>query len=155
MKLIVGLGNPGEQYKDTRHNAGFLFVDELAKGLEPHDSRFRLLKPDTYMNASGEAVAREAQYYKIAPEDIIVVHDDLDLRLGLWKKQKGVGPKLHYGIQSIEERLGTKDFYRIRIGVDNRSAEYRIPGDSYVLQRFTDEELKILHDVFQVIIPTL
>ncbi len=155
MKLIVGLGNPGDQYTHTRHNAGFLFVDELAKHLEPHDSRFRLLKPETYMNASGEAVAHEANYYKIAPADIIVIHDDLDLRLGLWKKQKGVGPKLHYGIQSIEEKLGTKDFYRIRIGVDNRNADYRIPGEAYVLQRFTDGELVKLQEIFKVIIPTL
>ena len=155
MKLIVGLGNPGEEYRNHRHNVGFMFIDELHKSLPLEDTEFKLLKPQTFMNKSGEAVAREANYYKIPPEQVIVVHDDLDIPLGLWKKQTGVGPKLHYGIQSIEEQLGTKDFVRIRIGVDNRNPENRTPGEAYVLQNFTDEERAKLQEVFRTIIPTL
>lgn len=161
MKLIVGLGNPGEKYGRTRHNVGFMLVDRILSTLgrevkwEEND-KFKALtykslekdlliaKPQTFMNESGLSVSALSLFYKILPSEIYVIHDDLDLRLGEYKTQKGIGPKLHYGIASIEEKLGTKDFWRVRIGVDNRDPQNRTPGEEYVLQTFTDEELKVL-----------
>lgn len=152
MKLLVGLGNPGKEYETTRHNVGFMFIDKIIESsiIELSKSEYKFLKPDTFMNKSGEAVSKEANFYKIVPENIIVVHDDLDISLGLWKMQKGKGPKLHYGIQSIEEKLGTKDFWRIRIGVDNRK-DQKISGESYVLQKFSETETEVLEKVFHEI----
>jgi PTH1 family peptidyl-tRNA hydrolase len=111
-----------------------------------------LAKPQTFMNESGMAVSSLANFYKIKPDNIYVIHDDLDLRLGDYKIQKGVGPKLHYGIQSIEEKLGSKDFWRIRVGVDNRDPQNRIPGEEYVLQKFTDEEKGIIERTIDKVI---
>lgn len=149
MKLIVGLGNPGEEYSETRHNVGYMFIDYISNlGKLPHEYRF--LKPNTYMNNSGEEVAREMQYYRLSAGDIIVVHDDLDIPLGMWKHQVGVGPKLHNGVESVEKHVKTKDFVRIRVGIENRSE--KIPGDVYVLQRFNKEELEKLQVVFKEIV---
>lgn len=156
MKLIVGLGNPGEKYKNTRHNVGFAVVDKIVTSnklqvTRGSDSKLFtsymlpttkviLAKPQTFMNLSGVAVKEIAAYYKIHPSDIWIIHDDLDIRLGDFKIQKGVGPKLHYGIQSIEEKLESKDFWRVRVGVDDRPANNRIPGEEYVLREFGSEE---------------
>ena len=149
MKLIVGLGNPGEKYKNTRHNVGFIVIDELKDRLlmlksKPttqyfeKDRKFNseilvlndviLSKPQTFMNDSGRAVKSLSTYYHVPSTKIRIVHDDLDIRLGDFKIQKGVGPKLHYGVASIEESLGTPDFWRVRIGVDNREGKNRILG---------------------------
>ena len=143
MKLLVGLGNPGPKYLNTRHNVGFLFLDYLAKN-SLLDKQVKTLKPDTYMNDSGKAVARELQFYKLKPVDLFVVHDDLDLRLGEYKIQLGKGPKLHNGVDSVEKAIGTKDFWRARIGVDNRIPDNRASGESYVLQNFDQSELELL-----------
>lgn len=144
MVAIVGLGNVGEKYKDTRHNVGFVFVD-----MYPKSSQVTLLKPDTMMNNSGEAVRKLVDYYKIELNNLYIVHDDLDLRLGEYKIQKGRGPKVHNGVNSVEDHLGTSDFWRVRIGVDNRDPGNRTKGEDYVLQNFTSKEAEIIKHTIQ------
>jgi PTH1 family peptidyl-tRNA hydrolase len=107
-----------------------------------------LVKPQTFMNQSGKAVKKLIDQYKIESSDLWVIHDDLDIALGDYKIQKGKGPKLHKGIESIEEKIGKTDFWRVRIGIENRSAENKISGETYVLQDFTEKEI-------EVIIPTI
>lgn len=133
IRLIVGLGNPGPDYEDTRHNVGFWFVDELArrestffheeKKFNAEVARVRLagqdlwlVKPQTYMNRSGSAVVEIALYYKILPDEILVVHDELDLMPGCMKIKKGGGNAGHNGLKDITEKLSTPDFWRLRIG---------------------------------------
>lgn len=133
MKLIVGLGNPGRRYEATRHNAGFWWVAELAarnraslaaapryhgrtgRIASPHE--IWLLLPETYMNESGRAVAALANFYKIAPHEMLVVHDELDLRAGTVRLKKGGGTGGHNGLNDIGAKLGTKDFWRLRLGI--------------------------------------
>lgn len=165
MKLIIGLGNPGPQYTKTRHNVGFLCLDYIANKLGKSSddwkndqkltadiiiipNKYILLKPQTFMNRSGEAVTRTMQFYKLGLQDITVIHDDLDIKIGIYKISIGKGPKLHNGTSSIENKVG-KDFQRVRIGVENRTPENRIPGESYVLQDFTTEEMPMLTQVFE------
>lgn len=157
IKLIVGLGNPGDKYAATRHNAGFWFVDAVAaqnntklaldakmfgnvgklnSDLSKIDSW--LLKPTTFMNASGKAVAALANYYKITPAEILVVHDELDLPAGSAKLKFGGGHGGHNGLKDIHAALGTADYWRLRLGIDH-------PGDrneviNYVLKAPTREE---------------
>lgn len=159
MRLIVGLGNPGKQYENTRHNLGFRILDLLASGeqwQDKYDSKFIkfediiLAKPQTFMNKSGEAVKELLKYYPAA--ELVVIHDDLDIPLGSLKIQKGSSAAGHHGVESIIQELGSKDFIRIRLGIFNpdsrfpaRPAGGQIPdSNSYVLQKFTDEEEKIL-----------
>lgn len=106
-----------------------------------------LAKPTTFMNSSGIAVKKLITHYKVKISDLWVIHDDLDLRLGEYKIQFGVGPKLHYGVSSIEETLGTKNFWRVRVGVDNRNPDNRTPGEEYVLQNFENREIAIIRTV--------
>ena len=139
IKMMVGLGNPGSEYEQTRHNAGFWFIDELAwqyKATLKEEKKFFgsvarisisgsdlwLLKPSTFMNRSGQAVAALAQFYKIKPEEILVVHDELDIPCGRIKFKLGGGNGGHNGLKDIQARLGTPDFYRLRLGIDH-------PGD--------------------------
>lgn len=129
MKLVVGLGNPGEKYKDTRHNVGFMVIDKLKKYKE-NLRKVVLVKPKTFMNKSGVVVAKLKRFYKISVDDLYVVHDDLDLKLGEYKIQKGVGPKVHNGVSSVEEQLGSKEFWRVRVGVDNRGGRFKIDSTS-------------------------
>jgi PTH1 family peptidyl-tRNA hydrolase len=145
MRLLVGLGNPGEKYENTRHNAGFFVADELQKGNLPKD--FIVRKSDVFMNESGSFVRSLYTKYHIQNTDLYIAHDDLDIPLGSYKIQFGVGPKVHNGINSVESEIGTKDFWRVRIGVDNRKPEDRVSGEDYVLQDFTEEERKILGKV--------
>lgn len=168
MKIIVGLGNPGQEYINTRHNAGYRVVEETARRLGDleegegefkKDNKFKaealrigdrlLLKPVTYMNRSGEAVAEAVGFYKVRMEDLWVIHDDLDIQLGEYKIQRGTGPKVHNGVNSIETALGEKDFNRVRVGIDNRTAEMRgrISGEEYVLGRLTKEEEEVIDRV--------
>lgn len=133
IRLIVGLGNVGSEYERTRHNAGFWFVDALAaklgvffheeKKFQGSVARCRiagqevwLLKPSTYMNRSGDAVSPMAQYYKITPEEVLVVHDELDLPPGCMRFKKGGGNAGHNGLKDITAKLGTPDFWRLRLG---------------------------------------
>ena len=139
IKLIVGLGNPGQQYEKTRHNAGFLFLDSLAKEFGcvwSSQARFQglfaeysvsgdkvmLLKPDTFMNRSGQSVGKIARYYKLFPEEILVVHDELDFNPGVLKLKKGGGHAGHNGLRDIISHLDSKDFYRLRVGIGRPSA---------------------------------
>lgn len=134
IKLVVGLGNPGREYEATRHNAGFWWVDELARAHNVNfkaDSKFHgligratlhghdvfLLKPQTFMNVSGRAVGAVAQFYKIEPAQIVVVHDELDLPPGSAKLKLGGGHGGHNGLKDIIAHLGTKEFWRLRLGV--------------------------------------
>ena len=138
IKLLVGLGNPGEKYVATRHNAGFWWVDQLASQTNSTlnlDTKFFgitgkltplsdvwLLKPTTFMNASGKAVAALANYYKILPAQILVIHDELDLPPDTVKLKKGGGHGGHNGLKDISAALGTPDFWRLRLGIGH-------PGD--------------------------
>ena len=142
MILIAGLGNPGEKYAHTRHNVGFMFLDYLLSEVSPSPPwKFDtytnaeitktnsmklhaiLAKPQTFMNRSGESIRSIAKNNSLSPIDILVAHDDLDLELGNFKIQLGVGPKKHNGLSSIQDQLHTPDFWRIRIGVDNRNGD--------------------------------
>ena len=150
MKLIIGLGNPGEKYKNTRHNAGFLVADALQKIKLPSGAIVR--KSDVFMNDSGSFVKKLISKYPSIPvSSIYVVHDDLDIPLGSYKIQLGTGPKDHNGVNSVETELGTKDFWRVRIGIENREPDDGIQGEDYVLQDFTEEEKKILDGVIEKI----
>lgn len=180
MKIFVGLGNPGKEYERSRHNAGFIFLDALAKKLDlsfKFDKKFKaevasrrddlfLLKPQTFMNLSGQALRSFLDYLKIAvgdalngpfdgPNDLIVVHDDLDLLLGTFKLQKGTGPKGHNGLQSIYQYLGTQDFWHLRLGVDSREGKREISSADYVLKAMTAEERKILDDTIEQVLQEL
>jgi|SRR3989344_470451 len=161
MRVIIGLGNPGVQYVGTRHNAGVLLVDLLSQKLTSNygwRKHFNALvyktsdlvlvqSRDVFMNESGRLLQG-------LPEgELYLAHDDLDIRLGEYKVQRGIGPKVHYGVQSIENQLGAKYFWRIRIGIDNRTTP--IDGETYVLQKFTPEEKVILENTFDAIIKTI
>ena len=130
--LVAGLGNPGPRHERDRHNVGWMVVDELARRRDMSfkskfsgrvgetrvdDHRLALLKPETYMNESGRSISAAARYYKIAPEDLLVVHDDVDLELGRLQARAGGGLAGHNGLRSIAQTLGTSDFLRLRIGV--------------------------------------
>lgn len=146
MKLIVGLGNPREKFQKNRHNVGHLFIDYLSdKQLPPG---LMIKKTNSYMNESGVFVSRLVSENHLELSNLWIVHDDLDIRLGEYKLQLGKGPKLHKGILSIENELDGDTFWRIRIGVDNRGQGRRESGEEYILQDFTQEELKILNQVF-------
>jgi len=133
IKLLVGLGNPGDKYEATRHNAGFWFIDAVAAQTNSKltlDAKFFgivgklnqdvwLLKPTTFMNASGKAVAALANYYKIAPAEILVIHDELDLPAGTAKLKFGGGHGGHNGLKDIHSALGTADYWRLRLGIDH------------------------------------
>lgn len=164
MKLVVGLGNPGKKYALTRHNVGFMFLDLLSQKYnaswqqskklsseiaKPSAVDMLFAKPQTFMNSSGEAVRALASYYQINPEDITIIHDDLDLALSHYKITHK-SPRLHNGIISIEDKLNSNDFLRIRIGIDNRTED--IPGEKYVLDNFTPNELVIIEKVINKII---
>ncbi len=154
MKLIVGLGNPGRRYSRHRHNIGFHVIDYLAGqwNIDVCNKQFKsligkglienrpaiLIKPETFMNLSGEAVASIAGYYKIECHDIIVIHDDLDISFGKIKIDTNRGHGGHNGIRSIYQMLSSKDIYRIRFGI-GRPPNYMNPAD-YVLQAFDSND---------------
>jgi len=146
MRLIIGLGNPGDAYINNRHNAGYKVIDRFKKQ-KTKTRNIVAIKTNTFMNNSGEFVKKLVEQYNINPSDLWVIHDDLDIPLGSFKIQKGKGPKLHNGVNSIEEKLGTDEFWRVRVGVDNRNSEDRISGEEYVLQDFNDEEIGLLRPV--------
>jgi PTH1 family peptidyl-tRNA hydrolase len=146
MKVVVGLGNVGVKYANTRHNVGFIAVDKLSSKLK--NSVF--LKPSNMMNSSGLAVKKLVSNEKIDPSDLYIIHDDLDIGLGKYKIQKR-GPKDHKGVNSVEEALGTSNFWRVRIGVDNRNSNDRATGEEYVLGDFTSKEKETLDKVLDEI----
>ena len=163
MKLIVGLGNPGIKYRNTRHNIGFLIMERLADKLNISISREKfkgfytktshnntdivLLKPQTFMNLSGQSVLSAVNFFKIPVKDILVLHDELDLSFGKIRFKKGGGFAGHNGLKSIGNLLGSKDFNRLRFGIGRPGG--KIDVSDYVLQRFSDEESAILDDLIE------
>lgn len=145
MRLFIGIGNPGEDYKNTRHNSGILVIDELLKTKLPKDIVVK--KTDTFVNESGSFVKKLVGQYKLDLSSLYIIHDDLDIKLGEYKITLGHGPKDHNGIKSIDEALGTDQYWHVRIGIDNRPLDDKPMGIEYVLQNFTDEEKVILNNV--------
>ena len=159
MKLFVGLGNPGERYKLTRHNVGFMVLDKLLQKstVEGWDKKFDsffnkiiidqksiiLLKPLTFMNVSGHAVQKVKNFYGIDPNNIVIIHDDIDLELGKIKLKKGGGDGGHNGLKSIIKLIGS-EFNRIRIGIGRPE---KISVSSYVLNNFREEEVPLLKKI--------
>jgi PTH1 family peptidyl-tRNA hydrolase len=159
--LIIGLGNPGREYKDNRHNIGFMLIDRLAvrlnaRGLKLqskaivisalHEERKLILaKPQTYMNLSGQSVQGLLHFYKIPPENLIVAHDDLDLPLGTIRIRPGGGAGGQRGMASTIERLGTQDFPRLRLGIGRPPG--RMDAADYVLQDFSRADLLIVSEI--------
>jgi PTH1 family peptidyl-tRNA hydrolase len=163
MYLIVGLGNPGNRYRATRHNIGFMVLEKLAAKLEVDLSQKSfnalwgkgkiahknviLAMPQTYMNLSGNAVRQLHAFFKTDLSNLIVIHDDLDLSFGSVRLKTGGGNAGHKGLASIEENLGSSEFMRIRLGIGKPSDKSRI--ESYVLEPFGKEELSILPEIIQ------
>jgi PTH1 family peptidyl-tRNA hydrolase len=153
--LVVGLGNPGREYARNRHNVGFLVVDELARR---HDGAWRskfdgrlaevhidghkvaLLKPETYMNDSGRAVAAARKFFKLEPDAVLVVHDESDLELGRLQARLGGGLAGHNGLRSVAKALGTPEFLRLRVGVGRPGRGDRRPLADWVLSDFEPHE---------------
>lgn len=147
MKLIVGLGNPGEKYKNNRHNAGFVVIDELEKQNLPDTVLF---KPQKFMNRSGAEVKKLVKKYPLDRNELYVCHDDLDIPIGRFKITFGKGPKVHNGLKSIYEQLGTKDFYHVRVGIDaDRGGK---TPEEFVLSNFRPEERQAINTVIGQII---
>ncbi len=159
MKIVVGLGNPGNQYKDTRHNIGFLVVDELARRWNTPSWKRRydaevsehralgpvlLVKPQTFMNLSGNSVREAAKFYKTPSTDIVVIHDDLDLPAGRLRIRERGGSGGHRGIESMLAQLGADDYVRVRFGV-GRPPEGWESAD-YVLGRFAPNEQALIKE---------
>ena len=145
MILIVGLGNPGIKYKNNRHNVGHMFAEYLLENQSASwRTKVKILKTDCFMNVSGIFVNKFIRNLKLETKNLIIIHDDLDIPLGKFHIQFASGPQLHNGLESIEQHLKTKDFWRIRIGVDNRLPDRKIPGETYTLQNFSVDEKKLL-----------
>jgi len=153
--LVVGLGNPGREYERTRHNVGWLVVDELARRLDGRwrekfsgrlaevrldGLRLALLKPETFMNDSGRSVAAAARFFKVEPESLLVVHDDVDLEAGRLQARSGGGLAGHNGLRSLTEALRTQDFLRLRIGVGRPGRDDPRSVADYVLSPFGAED---------------
>ncbi len=154
IRLIAFLGNPGKEYKETRHNAGFLFADDLYQNavwkVKFHSAFYeengrKILKPMTMMNLSGTAISEAASFYKLKADEILIVHDDLELPLGKAKLQKGGGLQGHNGLRSIKERIGSDAFYRLRIGIGRpQHGDVRL----YVTSPFKKDEMITLSALF-------
>lgn len=160
MRLVVGLGNPGTKYELTRHNAGFLAIDYIAselglewsehkktKSLMAKSSDCILLKPQTFMNLSGEAVIAALNFWKLIKEEIVVLHDDIDVDLGKIKTTRSSRAAGNNGVQSIIDLLGTQEFFRVRIGIRTEMRD-KIPAEKFVLEKFHPEELETIKQLF-------
>ena len=175
-KLLVGLGNPDEEYQNTRHNIGFMFVDYIAKKLDADDFEFNkklnslvaktklgkdvlvLAKPQTYVNKSGESVVKLKNFYKVKPENVIITHDDLDIEFGNLKNSFGRNSGGHKGIESVIKSLKTKNFWRVRFGVSTLGLrKARRQSDKkrdafvmkFVLSKLTKSEHEKVKDLFK------
>ena len=154
LTAVIGLGNPGAAYAGTRHNAGHEVLDAIAREFLCENfsenkkinsavgktSDYLFAKTLTYMNLSGQAVRSLVDYYQLETSQVYIIHDDLDLELGTYKIQFGKGPELHNGLLSIYQHLGTKNFWHVRVGVDNRQGSRAMEPSDYVLQHFSTEE---------------
>jgi PTH1 family peptidyl-tRNA hydrolase len=159
--LIAGFGNPGREYRNTRHNVGFRLIDSMVSEfntkltkvqfkamtgtIELDNARIILAKPQTFMNLSGQAVAALMRFYKIPLDKVLVAHDDIDLPLGTIRIRPGGGSGGQKGLASTIEKLGTQDFPRMRIGIGRPSGSQEAAG--YVLQEFSNSDEKVLQDV--------
>lgn len=173
MKFIIGLGNPGPEYQKNRHNVGFMLIEQLAENLGSgvswqSNNKLKaeitkvgsaiLIKPQNYMNNSGQVARQVIGFYEknLNLNDVIVIHDDLDIKLGEYKVQLGKGPKAHNGLIDLDRHLGGSNYWHIRVGVDNRDGERSgISGADYVLANFTTEELSKLSQTNQSLINQL
>ena len=179
MKLIIGLGNPGEKYQKTRHNVGFIILDEIQRKLEFPNFEFNkkfnaliaeknitqenknksfldklfsstkqekiiLVKPQTFMNNSGQSVRTILDFYKLSISDLLIINDDLDIIVGKYKFSPDSSARGHNGVQSIIDNIGTKDIKRLKIGVEKETgrASRQTPGEKFVLENFTSDELR-------------
>ena len=153
--LVVGLGNPGREYERTRHNAGWLVLDELARRhggswrskfsgslaeVRLGDAKLALLKPETYMNESGRSVGAAARFFKVPPEQVLVAHDDVDLESGRLQARNGGGLAGHNGLRSLGQHLGSQDFLRLRIGVGRPGRGDPRSVADWVLSAFAPED---------------
>jgi len=153
--LVAGLGNPGREYERTRHNAGWLVLDELARRhggswrskfsgslaeVRVGDARLALLKPETYMNESGRSLGAAARFFKVEPEQVLVVHDDVDLETGRLQARAGGGLAGHNGLRSLAQHVGSQDFLRLRIGVGRPGRGDRRSIADWVLSPFAPED---------------
>lgn len=174
LKLIVGLGNPGPEHSETRHNAGFWFLDRLAQkynitftsekrlfGLQARlhcgDDEYRLFKPITYMNDSGRAVQAVTEYFRIIPQEILVVHDEIDLEPGVIRLKQGGGHAGHNGIRDIINMIGSPDFNRLRIGVGHPGNKDKVIGSvlgkpSRVEKKLIDEAIDTAMDLVPLLL---
>lgn len=161
MKLIVGLGNPGREYEKTRHNIGFYMLDqylgnvtwkEKFNGLfverKIKDEKAIFLKPCSFMNLSGTVIKKYIDYYKIAVEDLFIIHDDLDLPFGYYKLKSKGSSGGHNGLKDIEKNIGTQDYKRLKIGISN---DKNIDTKDYVLGKFSDVEQKKLLELSDIV----
>lgn len=184
MKLIVGLGNPGKKYQNTRHNTGYLVINKMAQAaaekkclrdnkivweesrkgkleylwFEAGGEKVELAKPLTFMNDSGKALAYiRKKHPELKNSDLYLAHDDLDIKLGEYKICWGKGPKIHNGLNSVYQRLGTKKFWHIRLGIENRvqNFEKQIEGQKYVLMKFSREEEQKIEAVAEQVVSKL
>jgi PTH1 family peptidyl-tRNA hydrolase len=170
IKLIVGLGNPGPQYEPTRHNVGYWLVETLAAsngGQFRFDNKFhgllcrllvagrdlRLLKPATYMNRSGQSLAAVVRYFDISMSQVLVVHDELDLPVGALRLKYGGGHAGHNGLRNIVQVIGTRDFWRLRIGIDHPADRSQVVD--YVLSRFSRDDETRIRDLLDQAEPNL
>ena len=170
IKLLVGLGNPGPEYEDTNHNAGFWWLDAVSRqlkvSLSPERAYFGLvgrvnrpegplwlLEPQTYMNVSGKSVAALARFFKIAPEEILVAHDELDIPPGQVKIKKGGGHGGHNGLRDINAQLGSPEYWRLRLGIGHPGVKAEVVD--YVLRKPKPEHRDAIHDSISRTLPVL
>ena len=169
-KLVIGLGNPGEEYKNNRHNIGFIILDKIAESLsvdfdnhkkkslyargKKGDIQYILLKPQTFMNLSGESAIYISKFFNVSVEDIFVIYDDMDLPFGTFKIKKGGSSGGHNGIKSLIAQLQSEDFFRIRIGIGRPSFGNKV--NDYVLSSFSKSEREIIdNDISDKVIEAL
>ena len=178
MRIIIGLGNPEEKYSGTRHNIGFEIIDKLKNDLSVQGGTdlsweinkrfnaeiskgsfagkdFLLVRPQTFVNLSGEAAQKILEFYKLVPDDIIVIHDDLDIALGKYKIATDSSSAGHNGVQNIIEALGTQNFKRVRIGIGEEvsgAISCRIDAHDFVLGKFSEAELEKIYPLLPLII---
>lgn len=153
MKLLIGLGNPEEKYASSRHNVGHMVIDVINnQNSIDNIGHWKAEKTDVFMNDSGESVIRLKNFYKVDLDNLYIIYDDLDIPFGSYKISKGKLPRTHNGINSVVEKLGTEDFWHVRIGIDNRTGQREgAAGKEFVLSNFSVEELKILEKIIEKI----
>ena len=162
MKLIVGLGNPGNEYNNTRHNIGFYMVDSYLENSVSFKNKFNglyyqttisgekviFLKPQMYINLSGEVIKRYIDFFKINISDVLIIHDDLDLEVGMYRLRQSGRSAGHNGLKNIEKCLGTQEYKRLKIGISNNKS---IDTKDYVLGKISSDDLLKINDVSKVV----